>query len=87
MTNAVYKPKPMRTQEAIRADILALEQETEGRLTETLADGFVSHDHTRRGAQFPLSAVRAPSDELVPRIGRPERIRQDDVPGRHRAPG
>ena len=42
MTNAVYKPKPMRTQQAIRAHILALEQETEGRLTETLADGFVS---------------------------------------------
>ena len=42
MTNTVYKPKPMRTQQAIRAHILALEQETEGRLTETLADGFVS---------------------------------------------
>ena len=42
MTNAVYKPKPMRAQQAIRADILALEQETEGRLTEILADGFVS---------------------------------------------
>ena len=28
MTNTVYKPKPMRTQQAIRADILA--------------DGFVS---------------------------------------------
>ena len=41
MTNTVYKPKPMRTQQAIRAHILALEQETEGRLTEILADGFV----------------------------------------------
>ena len=42
MTNTVYKPKPTRTQQAIRAHILALEQETEGRLTEILADGFVS---------------------------------------------
>ena len=42
MTNTVYIPKPMRTQQAIRADILALEQETEGLLTEILADGFVS---------------------------------------------
>ena len=33
MTNTVYKPKPMRTQHAIRA---------EGRLTEILADGFAS---------------------------------------------
>ncbi len=33
MTNAVYKPKPMCTQQAIRA---------EGRLTEILAAGFVS---------------------------------------------
>ena len=33
MTNTVYIPKPMRTQQAIRA---------EGLLTEILADGFVS---------------------------------------------
>lgn len=33
--------KPTRTRQAIRADILALEQETEGRLTEIPADGFV----------------------------------------------
>ena len=42
MTNTVHKPKPMRTQQAIRADILALEQAPEGRLTEILADGLVS---------------------------------------------
>ena len=33
MTNTVYKPKPMRTQQAIRAEVL---------LTEILSDGFVS---------------------------------------------
>ena len=33
MTNTVYIPKPMRTQQPIRA---------EGLLTEILADGFVS---------------------------------------------
>ena len=33
MTNTVYKPRQMRTQQAIRA---------EGRLTEILVDGFVS---------------------------------------------
>ena len=31
-----YKPEPMRTLEEIRADILALEQETEGVLGEIL---------------------------------------------------
>ena len=39
MTNTVYKTEPMRAQQAIRAGILALEQETEGLLTEILADG------------------------------------------------
>ena len=34
-----YKPKPMRTLEEIRADILALEQETEGLLAEILGKG------------------------------------------------
>ena len=44
MTNAVYKPKPMRTQRLRRSAPTSWpwEQETEGRLTETLADGFVS---------------------------------------------
>ena len=36
-TRYFYKPKPMRTLAEIRADILALEQETEGLLTEILA--------------------------------------------------
>ena len=31
-----YKPQPMRSLEEIRADILALERETEGLLTEIL---------------------------------------------------
>ena len=31
-----YKPQPMRTLEEIRADILALEQETEGLLDDVL---------------------------------------------------
>ena len=35
-TRYFYKPKPMRTLEEIRADILALEQETEGLLDEIL---------------------------------------------------
>ena len=33
-TRHFYKPKPMRTLEEIREDILALEQETEGLLAE-----------------------------------------------------
>ena len=38
-TRYFYKPKPMRTLEEIRADILALEQETEGLLAEILNVG------------------------------------------------
>ena len=34
-----YKPEPMRTLGEIRADILALEQETEGLLAEILGEG------------------------------------------------
>ena len=34
--NRVYKPEPMRTLEEIRADILALEKETDGLLDEIL---------------------------------------------------
>ena len=35
-TRCFYKPKPMRTLEEIRADILSLERETEGMLAEIL---------------------------------------------------
>ena len=38
-TRYFYKPKPMRTLAEIRADILALEQETEGLLAEILDHG------------------------------------------------
>ena len=38
-TRYFYKPKPMRTLTEIRADILALEQETEGLLAEILGHG------------------------------------------------
>lgn len=38
-TRYFYKPKPMRTLAEIRADILALEQETEGLLAEILSHG------------------------------------------------
>ena len=38
-TQYFYKPKPMRTLAEIRADILALEAETEGLLAEILGDG------------------------------------------------
>ena len=38
-TRYFYKPKPMRTLAEIRADILALEQETEGLLAEILGVG------------------------------------------------
>ena len=34
-TRYIYKPKPMRSLEEIRADFLALERETEGLLTES----------------------------------------------------
>ena len=37
-TRHFYKPKPLRPLEQIRADILALEQETDGLLTEVLGD-------------------------------------------------
>ena len=37
-TRYFYKPKPMRTLEEIRADILALEKETEGLLGEILEE-------------------------------------------------
>ena len=38
-TRYFYKPKPMRTLEEIRADILALEKETDGLLPEILGGG------------------------------------------------
>ena len=38
-TRYFYKPNPMRTLEEIRADILALEKETEGLLSEILDFG------------------------------------------------
>ena len=38
-TRYFYKPKPLRTLEQIRADILALEKETEGLLDELLDGG------------------------------------------------
>ena len=37
-TRYFYKPQPMRTLEEIRADILALEKETEGLLGEILGE-------------------------------------------------
>ena len=38
-TRYFYKLQPMRTMEEIRADILALEKETEGLLEEIIGDG------------------------------------------------
>jgi hypothetical protein len=38
-TRYFYKPQPLRTLEEIRADILALEQETEGLLQQILLEG------------------------------------------------
>ena len=38
-TRHFYKPKPMRTLEEIRADILALEQESEGLLEGIVGSG------------------------------------------------
>jgi len=38
-TRYFYKPQPLRTLEAIRADILALERETEGLLSEIVGSG------------------------------------------------
>ncbi len=38
-TRYFYKPQPLRSLEEIRADILALEKETEGLLTEILGRG------------------------------------------------
>ena len=37
-TRYFYKPQPLRTLEAIRADILALEKETEGLLSEIIGE-------------------------------------------------
>ena len=38
-TRYFYKPQPMRTLDEIRADILAVERETEGLLAEIIGDG------------------------------------------------
>jgi len=38
-TRYFYKPQPMRSLEEIRADLLALEQETEGLLGEIIGEG------------------------------------------------
>ena len=38
-TRYFYKPQPLRTLEEIRADILALEKETEGLLAEIIGSG------------------------------------------------
>ena len=38
-TRYFYKPKPMRTLQELRADILALEKETDGLLPEILGGG------------------------------------------------
>ena len=38
-TRYFYKPQPMRSLEEIRADILALEKETEGLLSKIVGDG------------------------------------------------
>ena len=43
-TRHFYKPKPMRPLAEIRADILALEQETEGLLSEIVGVGSSAHD-------------------------------------------
>ena len=44
-----YKPKPLRTLEEIRADILALERETEGLLDEILGTGLTERKGGRNG--------------------------------------
>ncbi len=58
-TRYFYKPQPLRTLEEIRADILALEKETEGLLGE-LIDGGVRRDevgHPRSAGQAPFAEV------------------------------
>ena len=51
-TRYFYKPKPMRTLTEIRADIMALEQETEGLLGEILAlDPGVTTTRLREGSE------------------------------------
>jgi type I restriction enzyme M protein len=47
-TRHFYKPQPLRTLEQIRADILALEKETEGLLLEIIEDG--PGDFARKGS-------------------------------------
>ena len=49
-TRYFYKPKPMRTLAEIRADILALERETEGLLGEILGHGEPGRDATKTSA-------------------------------------
>ena len=44
-TRYFYKPQPLRTLEEIRADILALEKETEGLLGEIIGEGALTHVH------------------------------------------
>ena len=44
-TRYFYKPQPMRTLEEIRADILAVERETEGLLAEIIGDGEANDEY------------------------------------------
>ena len=37
--NSIYKPQPLRSPEEMRADIVALERETEGLLEEIVGSG------------------------------------------------
>ena len=45
-TRYFYKPQPMRTLAEIRADILALEKETEGLLDEIIGGSETGSDHS-----------------------------------------
>ena len=63
-----YKPQPMRSLEEIRADILALERESEGLLSE-IGAGFHEKSHPSR-LGFMAGKLRVPDD--FDRVGNPE---------------
>ena len=60
-TRYFYKPQPLRTLEEIRADILALESETEG-LLEEIIGGRADESHRSQAPRLPqeVAAVRHP---------------------------
>ena len=64
-TRYFYKPQPLRTLEEIRADILALEKETEGLLGEIIGGAF----HMSTSRRYRRGQIDAPVRRLLDEVG------------------